>query len=80
MVTETFEFIARYLWPAVLAWNIYLFRKEQANELAIVNLRLYISENYTSKRDLEKMFSDFENRLETRLNERFSMFEQIIKK
>jgi len=70
---EAFEFIARFVWPAVLAWNVFLFR-------TLMNLRLKIAEEYTSKRDLEKMFSGFEARLETRLNERFSLFEQIIKK
>jgi hypothetical protein len=80
MVSETFEYLARYVWPAVLAWNVYLFR-------TLLNLRLKMAEEYSSKADIEKMFadfglrfSDFETRFDKRLDERFSMFEQIIKK
>lgn len=68
-MNETLDFVARYVWPLVVMWNVYLFR-------TLTNLRLKIAEEYTSKQDLQKMFTDFESRLA----ERFTLFEKIIKK
>ena len=74
MVSETFEFIARYVWPAVLAWNVYLFRcldsirsRKSDEKLALVEFKLFVAENYTSKQDLQEIFSRFEQRFMERL-------------
>ncbi|VVS90784.1 hypothetical protein [Desulfoluna spongiiphila] len=74
MLSDAFEFIARYLWPAVLAWNVYLFRSQDAlrvhqsdEKLALVEFKLFVAENYTSKQDLQDIFSRFEQRFMERL-------------
>lgn len=83
MVSETFEFLARYVWPAVLAWNVYLFRcldsirfRESDEKLALVEFKLFVAENYTSKQDLQDIFSRFEQRF----MERLELSEKINKK
>ncbi|VVS91069.1 hypothetical protein [Desulfoluna spongiiphila] len=85
---------ARYVWPLIVCWNVFTYtqtieaKKEIFNtQLKMSQLELKIAREYTSKADIEKMFadfsarfSDFETRFDKRLDERFSMFEQIIKK
>jgi hypothetical protein len=63
------ELIAKYVWPLVLGWNIFLFNGVRAQELAHIEYRLFVAENYTSKADLKNMFDGFEKRFD----EKFSM-------
>lgn len=60
---------ARYIWPPLLAWNVYLHRVGQKNKEAVAEMRLHIAENYSGKRDLEKMFGDFEQRIDRRIDQ-----------
>jgi hypothetical protein len=66
---EIAELIARYLWPMVLGWNIFLFKGVRAQEQAHAEYKLYVAQNYTSKTDLKDMFDGFERRFD----EKFSM-------
>lgn len=77
---EVIEFLARFVWPPVLAWNIYLFRYSRAQEKALDAYKLYVAENYLSKADLVTMFTGFETRMEKRLVEKFEMLKELISK
>lgn len=66
---EALEFFARYVWPFLLAWNVYLFRQVYQCRRDMYEYKLYVATNFTSKRDLEKMFSDFEARIDKRLDQ-----------
>ena len=68
-VTEALTIFARYIWPVMLAWNIYLYRQIQANRRDMYEYRIAMARDYTSKRDFEKMFDDFERRLDKRLEQ-----------
>jgi len=70
---QFFELFAKYVWPAVLAWNVFLYQHVQATQMAIYEDRLTIAREYTSKKDLEKMFDDLENRIDKRLSEMISL-------
>jgi hypothetical protein len=63
------ELIVKYVWPLILGWNIFLFNGVRAQELAHIEYRLFVAENYTSKADLKNMFDGFEKRFD----EKFSM-------
>lgn len=67
-------FISSYVWPVVLAWNAYLFGAYMKQERDLAAHKLFVAENYISKRDLEKMFSSFEERID----ERLSLLQQVI--
>lgn len=67
---------ARFVWPPLLAWNVYLHREIQKSRSeiqsgkdAVAALRLHVAEHYTGKKDLEKMFSDFEQRIDRRIDQ-----------
>ena len=68
-IAEALTIFARYVWPALLAWNIYLYRQIQANRRDMYEYRISMARDYTSKRDLEKMFDDFERRMDKRLEQ-----------
>lgn len=68
-IADALTFFARYVWPVMLAWNIYLWRQIQANQRDMYEYRLAMTKDYASKRDLEKMFADFEHRLDKRLEQ-----------
>ncbi|GFM37732.1 hypothetical protein [Desulfovibrio psychrotolerans] len=75
-ISDAFVFFARFIWPPLLAWNIYLHREIQKSNAdiqkgkdAIGALRLHVAENYAGKKDLEKMFSDFEQRIDKRIDQ-----------
>lgn len=70
---EALSFFGRYIWPVLLAWNVYLYRQIQATNRATYEYRLAMAKDYASKRDLEKMFDDFEKRLEKRLDQFVSL-------
>lgn len=65
---EFVEIAARYIWPLVLGAFIFLCGRVQQLERTVYEQRLHVAENYTSKNDLEKMFSDFERRMDKRLD------------
>jgi len=74
--TDAFVFFAKFIWPPLLAWNVYLHRSiQKSNEEiqkgkdAVAALRLHVAEHYAGKKDLEKMFSDFERRIEGRIDQ-----------
>ncbi|WP_300674083.1 hypothetical protein [Desulfoluna sp.] len=78
---------ARYIWPLIVCWNVYMFQQIVSLKNDNFDLRLTMAQEYSSKADIEKMFtdfgarfSDFETRFDKRLDERFSVFEQLIKK
>ncbi|MGB3222526.1 MAG: hypothetical protein WBB23_06975 [Desulforhopalus sp.] len=73
---DIIELIARYIWPLVLGWNIYLFGRIHAQEKAHAECRLFCARNYTSKTDLERMFNGFEKRFD----EKFSMVVKLVEK
>jgi len=73
---EIIEIIARYVWPAVLAWNIYLFTGLRSQELAHIEYKLFVAENYTSKDDLKTMFDAFERRFD----DKFRMLAKLVDK
>ncbi len=75
-IMQIAELIARYIWPLILGWNIFLFNGFRAQELALVEYRLFVSENYTSKADLKNMFDGFE----TRFDEKISMVVKLVDK
>lgn len=66
---EGLEFFARFLWPVLLAWNVYLFRRTSENRDDLNAFRLHVAEKYTCKADIQKMFDDLEERLDQRLNQ-----------
>lgn len=68
-ILDALEFFARFLWPVLLAWNVYLYRQIQTNNRALFEFRLAVARDYMSKRDLEKMFDDWERRIDIRLKE-----------
>ena len=81
------EMGTRYIWPLIVCWNVYMFQQIVSLKNDNFDLRLTMAQEYSSKADIEKMFadfgarfSDFETRFDKRLDERFSMFEQLIKK
>lgn len=73
---EALELFARYVWPMILAWNIFLFKGQQDARKEIQAYKLYVAQNYTSKADLQNMFTDFEKRF----NEKLEMFFSLAKK
>lgn len=76
---EYLELALRYIWPAVLGWNLYLFRRigeVQDIKLALAAYKLEVAKEYTTKADLEKMFES----LEKRLDERLTLFVDSLKK
>lgn len=70
---EIFEWIARYVWPFVLMWNVYLFQYAQASRSQLQDFKLYVARNYTSKQDLEKMLAGFEDRFDKRFEQLFQL-------
>ncbi|MEZ6853129.1 hypothetical protein [Halodesulfovibrio aestuarii] len=70
---EIFEWIARYVWPFVLMWNVYLFQYAQTSRNQLQEFKLYVARNYTSKQDLEKMLAGFEDRFEKRFEQLFQL-------
>jgi hypothetical protein len=73
---EILELIARYAWPPVLAWNIYLFGKINAQEKARSECQLFCARNYISKADLKEVFEAFEKRFD----EKFTMLAKLAEK
>lgn len=67
--SEAVDYFLRYLWPLLLAWNVYLYRRTQANKDDLFGFRLHVAENYTSKEDLKEMLSALEERIDKRLNQ-----------
>lgn len=65
---ELFEWVARYIWPFVVMWNVYLFQCNLNTDKALQDYKLHVAQNYTSKQDLEKMMTGLENRLGKRLD------------
>ena len=72
-VSEAREMFLKYLWPVLLAWNIFLYQQIQASNSVMYEFRLEVARNYTSKRDLEKLFDDFERRMDKRLEQIFTI-------
>lgn len=70
---EIFEWIARYVWPFVLMWNVYLFQYAQTSRRELQDFKLYVARNYTSKQDLEKMLAGFEDRFDKRFEQLFQL-------
>jgi len=66
---EAAEFFARFVWPLVLAWNVFLYRSLNKNKDDMYEFRLHVAENYASKKDLEKLFSDFETRFNKQIEQ-----------
>ncbi|WP_419174404.1 hypothetical protein [Desulfosediminicola sp.] len=57
----------RYLWPFIVAWNVYLHRQDRNREKALSDYKLYVAQNYMSKTDLENMFEKFERSMDEKL-------------
>jgi hypothetical protein len=74
-LADVLIFFGRYLWPLLLAWNIYLYRQIQSNQRSTFEDRLAMARDYASKRDLEKMFEAMESRIDTRLEQLFCLFQ-----
>lgn len=70
---ELFEFVARYIWPAVLLWNVYLFQCYLETNTALQDYKLHVAQHYTSKQDLEKMLGGFEKRFDKRFDQLFQL-------
>jgi hypothetical protein len=66
------DFFARYIWPLLLAWNVYLWRCTQRNWRDLYCFRLHVAENFAAKRDLEKLLTDFEARIDKRFDQLIS--------
>jgi len=64
---EFLELVARFVWPVVLIASGFLFQSTQANKENLYEFRLYVAENYTSKEDLQTMFSQLETNIDKRL-------------
>ena len=54
---DALEFFARYVWPLLLAWNVYLYRQIQANKAELFEFKLSVIRDYTAKRDLDRIFA-----------------------
>lgn len=72
---EKLEMFARYIWPLILVWNIFLFQNQLETRQEIQAYKLYVAQSYTSKADLQNMFTDFEKRF----NEKLEIFFTITK-
>jgi hypothetical protein len=70
---EAAEFFARFVWPLVLAWNIFLYRSSNKNKEALNAFQLEVAKDYASKKDLEKLFSDFETRFNKQIEQLISL-------
>ena len=65
---DIIELIARYIWPLVLGWNIYLFGRIHAQEKAHAECKLFCARSYISKADLKDMFDSFEKRMDEKFD------------
>ena len=66
---EAAEFFARCIAPFLVAWNVFLYRAFNKNRDELFALRLHVAENCASKEDLEKLFSNFEARINKQLEQ-----------
>lgn len=66
---EAAEFFARYLWPLLLGWNLFLYNSSNKNKEALNAFQLEVAKDYASKKDLEKLFSDFEARFNKQIEQ-----------
>lgn len=70
---DALEFFARFVWPLLLAWNIYLFKQNQGTRDHLLKFQLHVAENYIAKADLEKMMGGFEKRFDKRFDQLFQL-------
>ncbi len=72
---EFVELVAKFMWPIILGAYMALYSQVQDTKAELYALRLHVAEAYTTKADLEKMFADFEGRIDKRLDQ----FVQVLK-
>ncbi len=72
---ELVEMMAKFMWPVLMGVFVGLYSQVQQNRADMYDLRLHVAESYTTKADLEKMFADFEARIDKRLDQ----FVQVLK-
>jgi len=71
---EALTLFARFVWPALLAWNIYLYRQIQFNNRELFDFKIGVAREYMNKNDMKEMFTDFEERIDKRLDQLFALF------
>lgn len=61
------EITARFVWPVALLVCGALYGATESNKENLYEFKLYVAENYTSKEDLQTMFSQLEDNIDKRL-------------
>ena len=61
------EITARFIWPLALLVSATLYGATESNKENLYEFRLYVAEHYTSKEDLQTMFSQLETNIDKRL-------------
>lgn len=72
---EVVGLLARFVWPVVLAFSVFMYAELQGVKVDLASLNLKIAEEYATKEDLQDML----DRLENRLNKRLDQVVDIIK-